>query len=187
MKMLPVLLSITALFLLASCGAKSPETSSSPAPAEAAPDPELVRVPPELEHPGPGAIIQASIDIVDEVIAFKRTPDENSFSARADSPLWLRGWAYDDAHKTVPATVYVELDKQGGGQRFFIKTERQERADVATGFKIPWARNSGFTSTVLRDHRLPKGKYDLKVYQVADGVAQLTTYYATHAVTLDLE
>jgi hypothetical protein len=125
--------------------------------------------------------------VVDEIRADKTTGTEKIFHAKSDAPLWIRGWAYDDTAKKVPGRVWIELTGKASGSRFFLPANRIDRPDVATGFKVPWAGRSGFGTPVVTDHNIPRGAYDVKIYQIDGQAVALTKFYAVGAVTLILE
>lgn len=148
---------------------------------------ELMVVPAELKEPPTVIVNQAAIDIVNEMGRDKGDNSDYIFHATTSGPLWVRGWAYDDTHKTVPATVWLEFSNHQSGQRFFIPAERLERPDVAEGFKIPWARRSGFATQMITGHNIPRGEYDVKIFQIQRGIAELTRYYAARTITVMFE
>jgi hypothetical protein len=146
--------------------------------------PELKAVPQELNIPPTVTVGQAAIDLVDDVTG------ANSgyvFHVNVTSPLSIRGWAYDDLHKTAPATLWVQFEGKRSGQRFFVPADRTDRPDVAAAFGSPWARKCGFATPVISNHNIPRGAYDVKIYQVQGGIAELTTFYPAPSVTVIFE
>jgi hypothetical protein len=178
---------VGALLMLSGCGPKS-ETGALPTETVAKPPrADLMEVPEELKKPVATVVSQGYIDIVDEIGAAVSGDKERIFHAKSDAPLWLRGWAYDETAKSIPNRVVIELTNKKSGARFFLPATRQERQDVATGFKVPWARMSGFSTPTITDHNIPRGAYDAKVYQIDGNAVELTRYYSVGAVTLIFE
>jgi len=187
----PKLLASVAVVILTSvsCSPTKSGEAASPAAAEPVKPPKaaLLVVPPEVVGAAGDPVSQAAIDIVNEAVAAEKGPQGNVFRVKAGTPLWIRGWAYDEAHKKSPSRVWIELTGQQAGQRFFIPAERVERPDVVKGFKVPWAGNCGFASAVVQDHNIPRGSYDIKLYQSDGENAVRTRYYAVPAVTVIFE
>jgi hypothetical protein len=141
----------------------------------------LTVVPPELSTPPTVTVGQAAVDLVDDIGG---STSGYVFHAKTTSPVSVRGWAYDDMHKTAPAIVWLQFTSKQSGQRYFIPADRTERPDVADGFKAPWARECGFATPVVKDHNIAPGEYDVKIYQIQNGVAELTRYYPAPTVTV---
>ncbi len=173
--------------MLSGCGSKTEGTARPGTPQTNPPRAELMRIPDELRSPSQVSVSQAAIDIVNEVGPSKITAQERVFRAKRDSPMWIRGWAYDDTHNTTPNRVWIELTGKESHSRFFIPADRMERPDIASGFKLPWARMAGFASPVVQDHNIPPASYDVKVYQIEGQVSEITKYYAVPSVTIIVE
>jgi hypothetical protein len=170
--------------LCVSCGHLSSEQkdAAKPEAQSAIPSrPELTVVPPELNTPPTVTVGQAAVDLVDDVAG---ATAGYVFHANTTSPISVRGWAFDDMHKTAPAIVWLQFTNKRSGQRYFIPADRTDRPDVADGFKVPWARGSGFATPVIKDHNIAPGEYDVKIYQIQNGVAELTRYYPAPTVTV---
>jgi hypothetical protein len=146
--------------------------------------PELKAVPQELNTPPTVTVGQAAIDLIDDVGGSK---SGYVFHVNVRSPLSIRGWAYDDLHKTAPATLWVQFESKRSGQRFFVPADRTDRPDVASAFGAPWAKRCGFATPVISNHNIPADTYDVKIYQVQGGIAELTNYYPAPSVTVIFE
>jgi hypothetical protein len=171
------------LLALYGCGSKpKEETHSAEVPAKPA-RADLVKVPDELTKPVAATVNQGYVDIVNEVVA----DQQHVFHAKSATPLWFRGWAYDDTNKKVPEGVWIELTGKTSGLRIFIPGKRVKREDVATGFKAPWASMCGFETPVESDHNIPIGTYDIKLYQIDGQTAELTKFYSAPTMTLVVE
>ena len=178
-----------ALLMLSGCQSKPapPASNAQPAANVKTPRDDLMAVPVELAGPVAATVSQAYIDTVVEKTPSASTDTERIFYARSDSPLWIRGWAYDEKAKKVPSRVWIELAGTRTQSRFFLPADRMQRPDVADGFKLPWARMSGFATAIINDHNIPRGEYQLKVYQIAGGSVELTKFYSVGAVTVIFE
>lgn len=152
-----------------------------------APRADLLQIPDELSKPVDTIVSQASLDIVNEVTANPSDSQHHVFHAKSNASMWFRGWAYDAQDRKVPDRVYIQLANQASGLKLYIPATRMKRQDVATGFKVPWAVMCGFASAELIDHNIPKGTYDVKIYQIDNQNAVLTKNYETSAVTLIVE
>jgi hypothetical protein len=171
------------LLALSGCGSKPKEEAQSAEVPAKPPRPDLVRVPDELTKPVAVTVNQGYVDIVNEIVA----DQQHTFHAKSDSPLWFRGWAYDDTNKKVPERVWIELTGKTSGSRFFIPGKRAKREDVAKGFKVPWGIMCGYETPVEQDHNIPRGTYEIKLYQVDGQTTELTKYYSTPSMTLVIE
>ena len=173
--------------MLSSCGSKPEVGPPLRRESRKAPRADLMEVPEVLRTPAAKTVSQGWVDIVNEVGPVQTTDKENIFHAKSDSPLWIRGWAYDDAAKKTPNRVWIELTGKASGSRFFLPADRMERPDVATGFRLPWAGRSGFATQIVTDHNITRGAYDLKIYQIDGQTVELTMFYSVGAVTLIFE
>lgn len=84
----------------------------------------------------------------------------------------LHGWAIDDATKTIPETIYLELLPMKGGKHFFAAGSRNERVrpDLAKFFNDQSMNKAGFV--VKADATsLPVGEYKIRIVQAAGGKA----------------
>ena len=185
----PILfLLLLGLSLLAACGSNQPRESTPGESTPASPPmPELMVVPAELKQVVVDTVSQASVDAVNDTGMIKSSPQERVFRAKSNAPLSLRGWAYDEIRKSVPPVVWVELTLKQSGQRFYIPTTRHARPDVIEGFKVPWATMCGFATPDVRDHNLPRGTYDVRVYQIDKGTAVGSKFSGTESITLVVE
>ena len=171
---------------LCACGSKQPDPARTVEVPAKAPRADLLKMPEELNKPTE-IVSQASIDIVNEVLAKPADSQQHVFHAKSGAPLWFRGWAYDASNQKVPDRVYIELTGQTSGLKIYIPATRMKREDVATGFNVPWAVMSGFTTADLVDHNIPPGTYGVKIYQIDNQTAMQTAYYGTAAVTLVMQ
>jgi len=170
----------------ASTGGAAPAAGGAAQPA-LPPNPTLLQKPADLNAPAGPAVSQAAIDIVNEVGPDKSQAGKYVFHAKTDSALWVRGWAYDETHQTTPAAVWITLTSSGSTQTIYIPASRMARPDVAAGFKLPWAQKAGFSTPVITDHHIPRGTYEMNLYQVEKGTPELTKLYPYALVTLLVE
>jgi hypothetical protein len=180
MKCLPILLTgAIVVVLLSSCGGRPVDGNSSHSPpgTDLPPKPELLNKPPELNAPAGPTVSQGALDFVNELGPDRSQSGQYIFRAKTSAPLWMRGWAYDDTHQTTPGIVWIQLTRSGSTQTFYLPANRMERPDVALGFKLPWARQAGFLTPVITDHNIPRGTYQISVYQLENSTPELTKWY----------
>lgn len=84
----------------------------------------------------------------------------------------LEGWAVDDAGKSVPETVVIELYNAKTGAKYYAPASRQtrDRSDVADFFKEPGFKKAGYIAKA-DIASVPAGEYEVIVVQVIDGKA----------------
>jgi hypothetical protein len=177
---------IGALLALAACSSKTEDREQLAASAQP-PRADLMKIPDELKNGPQLTVNQAILDFVNETLAFKKSDQGLVFRAKTDAPIWFAGWAYDETHKQTPDRVWIELTGKDSGLRFFFLANRFENAAVADSFKVPWARMLGYRTPAITDHNIPRGAYDVKIYQIYQGVAELTKFYAYPSITVIVE
>ena len=98
------------------------------------------------------------------VDAASGTPIDRGWRNDTSKPIWISGWAFEDAAKPASDWVVIELAAPGDRARFFaVSTIRKRHAGLAARLGDgPGVRNAAFELAARAD-ALPRGRYTVRV------------------------
>ena len=111
-------------------------------------------------------------------------PERGAVVAK-NKDLLIRGWAFDNLNKNVPAMLTLYFLNEKTNEIVLASIQRGEkRGDVAKALGIPALENSGFTGT-LKKNELKAGKYKLILLQAGQKNGVISCAGDTHQISVE--